>query len=94
MSWLADMTTGWGGSRVRVGIMLMRRPEGSTRMVDEEEGPVRKRSRLEKLVLDALGIEELRDYIDELKEEIARVEADIGRKQGHRSAADAFFRRP
>ncbi len=63
-------------------------------MIDEEDGPVRKRMRLEKLVLDTLGIEELRDYIDELKAEIARVEADIGRKQGHRSAADAFFRRP
>ncbi len=63
-------------------------------MMDEEEGPVRKRTRLEKLVLDTLGIEELRDYIAELREEIARVEADIDRKQGHRSAADAFFRRP
>jgi len=42
----------------------------------------------------AFGIAELRDYIDELKAEIARVEADIDRKQGHRSAADAFFRRP
>ena len=63
-------------------------------MAEEDDGPVRKRSRLEKLVLDTLGIEELRDYIDELKAEIARVEADIGRKQGHRSAADAFFRRP
>jgi uncharacterized small protein (DUF1192 family) len=63
-------------------------------MLDEEEGPVRKRSRLEKPVLDAFGIAELREYIAELQEEIARVEADIGRKQGHRSAADAFFRRP
>jgi uncharacterized small protein (DUF1192 family) len=63
-------------------------------MVDEEDGPVRKRVRLEKLVLDTLGIEELRDYIAELREEIARVEADIGQKQGHRSAADAFFKRP
>ncbi len=62
-------------------------------MMDEEEGPVRKRSRLEKAVLDTLGINELRDYIAELKAEIARVEADIERKQGHRSAADAFFRR-
>jgi uncharacterized small protein (DUF1192 family) len=43
-------------------------------------------------VLDTLGIAELRDYIVELRDEIARVEADIDRKQGHRSAADAFFR--
>lgn len=43
-------------------------------MMEEDDGPVRKRVRLEKLVLDTLGIEELRDYIDELKEEIARVE--------------------
>jgi len=63
-------------------------------MVDEDEGPPRKRVRLEKLLLDSLGIEELRDYIAELREEIARVEADIDRKQGHRSAADAFFKRP
>ena len=63
-------------------------------MIDEEEGPPRKRTRLEKLVLDTLGIEELRDYIAELRAEIERVEADIERKQGHRSAADAFFRRP
>jgi uncharacterized small protein (DUF1192 family) len=62
--------------------------------VDDDDAPARKRHRLEKLVLDTLGIEELRDYIAELKEEIARVEADIGRKQGHRSAADAFFRKP
>ena len=63
-------------------------------MMDEEDSPVRKRIRLEKLVLDSLGIEEMRDYIAELRAEIARVEADIERKQGHRSAADAFFRRP
>ena len=63
-------------------------------MIEEDEGPVHKRTRLEKLLLETLGIEELRDYIEELKTEIARVEADIERKQGHRSAADAFFRRP
>ena len=63
-------------------------------MMDEEESPVRKRTRLERIVLDTMGIEELRDYIAELKAEIERVEADIERKQGHRSAADSFFRRP
>ena len=61
---------------------------------DDDDVPVRKRSRLERLVLDPLGIEELRDYIGELREEIARVEADIARKQSHHSAADVFFRKP
>ena len=60
---------------------------------DDDEPPV-KRRRLEPLLLDSLGIQELRLYIDELKTEIARVEADIGRKNNHRSAADAFFKRP
>ena len=63
-------------------------------MAEEEDVPVRKRTRLERLVLDPLGIEELRHYIGELRDEIARVEADIGRKNSHKSAADAFFRKP
>ena len=63
-------------------------------MALEEEEPVRRKRRLERLVLDTLGIEELREYISELHDEIARVEADIGRKQSHKSAADAFFRKP
>ena len=61
---------------------------------DDDDPPLRKRARLEKPVLDTLGIEELRDYIDELREEITRVEADIARKGSHRTAADAFFRSP
>lgn len=67
---------------------------GKTSMAEDEDAPTRKRTRLEKLVLDSLGVEELRDYIGELKDEIARAEADIGRKQALRGAADAFFRRP
>jgi uncharacterized small protein (DUF1192 family) len=63
-------------------------------MAEEEDVPVRKRTRLEKLILDTLGIEELRDYIAELREEIARVETDILRKNSHKTAADAFFRKP
>jgi uncharacterized small protein (DUF1192 family) len=62
-------------------------------MALEEDAPPLKRRRLEPLLLDSLGIEELRLYIDQLKTEIARVEADIGRKNTHRSAADAFFKR-
>jgi uncharacterized small protein (DUF1192 family) len=63
-------------------------------MAQDEDTPPPKRRRLELLVLDSLGIDELRSYIDELRLEIARVESDIARKQGHRSAADAFFKRP
>jgi uncharacterized small protein (DUF1192 family) len=59
----------------------------------EEDAPPVKRRRLEPLLLDSLGIEELHLYIQELKAEIARVEADIGRKSAHRNAADAFFKR-
>jgi uncharacterized small protein (DUF1192 family) len=62
-------------------------------MIEDEELP-RKRARLERPVLDSWGIAELNGYIDELRAEIARAEAEIDRKQGHRSAADAVFRRP
>jgi len=63
-------------------------------MAEEDDLPQRRTRRLEKLPLDLLGIDELNDYIGELRDEIARVEADIARKQSHRSAADAFFRKP
>ena len=63
-------------------------------MEDPDDLPQRRIRRLEKLPLDLLGIDELNAYTDELRAEIARVEADIDRKQSHRSAADAFFRKP
>jgi uncharacterized small protein (DUF1192 family) len=63
-------------------------------MAREDDEPLTRRRRLEPLLLDSLGIEELRSYIDELRAEISRVETDIGRKNTHRSAADAFFKRP
>ncbi len=62
-------------------------------MMHEDEAPRPKPTRLQPLVLELLGVEELRDYIAELQAEIARAEQDILRKQSHRSAADAFFRK-
>ncbi len=61
---------------------------------DEEEAAPRPVQRLEKLRLDTLGVDELTLYIEELHSEIDRVKADINRKQNHRNAADAFFRKP
>ncbi len=63
-------------------------------MQEDEAAEPRRQARLAKLTLDSLSVEELDAYIGELRGEIARVEADIARKQSHRSAADAFFRRP
>jgi uncharacterized small protein (DUF1192 family) len=63
-------------------------------IIDEDDLPRPRPARLAKLPLDLLGVAELQEYIEELRTEIARVEADISRKTSHRSAADAFFRKP
>jgi uncharacterized small protein (DUF1192 family) len=43
--------------------------------------------------LTLLSVQELTDRIGLLREEIARLEADIARKKASRSAADQFFKR-
>lgn len=63
-------------------------------MIADDDTPPPRPKRLEKLPLDLLGVAELDAYIGELRAEIARVEAEIARKSAHRSAADAFFRKP
>lgn len=63
-------------------------------MLTDDDLPRPKPSRVAKPALDLWGVGELQDYIEELRAEIARAEADIQRKQSHRSAADAFFRKP
>ena len=42
--------------------------------------------------LDEMSIEALGEYIDQLKAEIARVEAAIETKKAARAGADAFFK--
>jgi uncharacterized small protein (DUF1192 family) len=43
--------------------------------------------------LEPLGVAELEAYIGELRDEIARVEADIQRKKKHLSAAEGLFKK-
>lgn len=63
-------------------------------MLFDDDTPPARPTRLVKLPLDRLSVSELEEYIGELREEIARVEADIDKKGRHRNAAEAFFRKP
>ncbi len=59
-------------------------------MLDEDLEPQKKKKVLKKL--DSLSLDELREYIDEMKEEILRAEGEISRKSTHMSAAAALFK--
>ena len=59
-------------------------------MDTDDLDPKTKRPKLRNL--DPMGVEELQNYIAELKEEIARVEADIAKKKQHLSAAASLFK--
>jgi uncharacterized small protein (DUF1192 family) len=61
-------------------------------MNEDEDIRPKKTYLLEKPVLDPLSVADLQDYIDQLKAEIARAEAAIGKKQGARGHADSFFK--
>jgi len=63
-------------------------------MIEEDEAPKPPLSRFQPLRLEPMGVAELAAYREELRAEIARVEAEMARKQNHLSAADALFRRP
>ncbi|MES1990523.1 MAG: DUF1192 domain-containing protein [Pseudomonadota bacterium] len=43
--------------------------------------------------LELLGVEELKDRITQLETEIMRIKAQLGRKEGTRSAAEALFKK-
>lgn len=54
--------------------------------------PQKKKSVLRNL--DPMSIDELQAYIQEMKEEISRVEAKIAAKQAHLSVAATLFKPP
>ena len=60
--------------------------------IDEEDlAPRRAPTKLKDLGL--LGIAELEEYIAALEAEIARARDEIASKRGHRSGAEAIFKR-
>jgi uncharacterized small protein (DUF1192 family) len=60
----------------------------------EDEPPPRPKKLLLPPALDLLGVEELAEYVAELKAEIGRVEQAIAAKRAHKDAASAFFKTP
>jgi len=61
--------------------------------IDDDDKPKKKVSHEIGQDLTLLSVAELQDRIGLLREEIARLEADIARKQATRSAADVFFKK-
>jgi uncharacterized small protein (DUF1192 family) len=61
--------------------------------MEEPEGP-RPANRFQPPVIDRWGVDELREYILALREEIGRAEREIGKREASKAAADMFFRRP
>jgi uncharacterized small protein (DUF1192 family) len=57
---------------------------------DEDLDPLTKRRKPR--VLDKMSIEELENYIADMKEEIIRVEADIAKKKAHKDAISSLFK--
>ena len=43
--------------------------------------------------LDPMAVEELRDYISEMEDEIERVKNEITKKQSHRADVDSLFKK-
>jgi uncharacterized small protein (DUF1192 family) len=60
--------------------------------MDMDELPKPKHIHVLGEVLDAVSIDELKLRVAALREEINRLESEITRKQGSKTAADAFFK--
>lgn len=59
-------------------------------MFDDETAP--RRQPKKPRVLDNMSVDELEDYIREMKEEIIRAEGEIRKKKAHRDAASSLFK--
>jgi uncharacterized small protein (DUF1192 family) len=61
--------------------------------IDDDDRPKKKVTHEIGQDLALLSVAELQERIGLMREEIVRLEADIGRKQATRSAADTFFKK-
>ena len=61
--------------------------------IDDDDRPKKKVAHEIGQDLTLLSVAELQERIGLMREEIARLEADIGRKQATRNAADTLFKR-
>lgn len=59
-------------------------------MFDDDLDPSTKKPQLKNL--DNFSVDELGDYIEQLKAEIVRAEAEMARKKASRDAASSFFK--
>jgi uncharacterized small protein (DUF1192 family) len=68
-------------------------PEDAMAAIEEDDRPKKKISHEIGQDLYLLSVAELNERIALMRAEIARLEADINKKQSQRSAADQFFKK-
>ncbi len=73
----------WASASVWVKVIAMH---------DDEEIRPKKHVLVDMPPLDPLSVDDLQGYIADLKAEISRAEAAIGKKQGAKGHADSFFK--
>jgi uncharacterized small protein (DUF1192 family) len=61
--------------------------------IDDDDRPKKKIAHEIGQELTLLSVEELAARVQSMREEIARLEADMAKKQASRSAADQFFKK-
>lgn len=59
-------------------------------LTDDDTDP--KTRRAKPRLLDPMSVPELKEYVVHLQAEIARAEAEIAKREKHKSAADAIFK--